>query len=124
MSLVDTTWSSSARVPLTGLFARKISVFYTATVLFADYKICQWRCNQLPLHDETGRDAIWSETHNRNSKFVMNQFITLEGLWVKVGISAPPTCHRQSPCSSVDFMSYPTSSSLGFVARPILIQQS
>ena len=29
MSLVDTTWSNSARIPLTGLFLRKISVFYT-----------------------------------------------------------------------------------------------
>ena len=60
-------------------------VFYTAAVLFADYKLCQWRCNQLPINDEEGINAIWSSTHKRNARFLLSTFLGLEGLWVKLG---------------------------------------
>ena len=61
------------------LIFRKAQVFYTAAVLFADYKLCQWRCNQLPINDEEGVNAIWSATHKRNSRFLLSTFLGLEG---------------------------------------------
>lgn len=77
--------SSRGGSPSLSLLYRKSQVFYCAAVVFADYQLCKWRCNQLSLKDDARRDAIWDETHARNAKFLTSQFLSLEGLWVKLG---------------------------------------
>jgi aarF domain-containing kinase len=66
------------------LLVRRAQVFYAATTVFADYKLCQWRCNQMDSND-VRVDSLWDEAHARNARFLCNQFLNLEGLWVKMG---------------------------------------
>ena len=68
-----------------GLLFRAGTVFYTAIRLFLDYKICQWRCNQLSDDAEERVNEIWERTHSRNAKFLCTKFVRLEGLWLKLG---------------------------------------
>ena len=86
MSLVDDIVGN--RVPAvssSGLLMRKLHVFYVASSVIFDYKMCQWQCNRLPLSDEAARDDVWNRTHDRNANFLCSNFLSLEGLWVKLG---------------------------------------
>jgi aarF domain-containing kinase len=84
MSIVDTINGSVGKTS-GGLLYRRTQVFYAAARVFADYKICQWRCNQMQNADEAVINEIWNQTHERNAKFLGDKFISLEGLWVKLG---------------------------------------
>jgi hypothetical protein len=68
-----------------GLLYRRGQVFYTAAVVFADYKYVQWKCNNMQDADEAVINEIWNKAHERNAEFLGNKFISLEGLWVKLG---------------------------------------
>ena len=86
MSIVDTFVGNRGKGSNTGgLLYRRGQVFYTAARVFVDYKIVQWRCNQMTDVDEKVITDIWNEAHERNAKFLGNKFISLEGLWVKLG---------------------------------------
>jgi aarF domain-containing kinase len=86
MSIVDSLQGGRGKGSTGGLLYRRSQVFYTAARVFADYKICQWRCNQMGTDaDEDVVNAIWNQTHERNAKFLGAKFISLEGLWVKLG---------------------------------------
>jgi hypothetical protein len=86
MSIVDSLQGGRGKGSTGGLLYRRSQVFYTAARVFADYKICQWRCNQMGTDaDEDVVNAIWNQTHERNAKFLGDKFISLEGLWVKLG---------------------------------------
>lgn len=86
MSIVDTFVGNRGKGSNSGgLLYRRGQVFYTAARVFMDYKIVQWRCNQMTDVDETVITDIWNEAHERNAKFLGSKFISLEGLWVKLG---------------------------------------
>ena len=67
------------------LLLRSITVFWTAFRLFADYKLVQWRTNQMAEEQEDKSEALWEAAHARNAAFLFRQFVALEGLWVKLG---------------------------------------
>ena len=77
----------AAKVSGFGLFSRQAIVFYAAGSVFLDYKICQWRCNRMRDDDkkEEKENELWDRAHERNSKYLCKKFISLEGLWVKLG---------------------------------------
>lgn len=53
------------------LLYRRSQVFYAAIKVFADYKIVQWRCNQMnERKDEVVINTIWDQAHERNAKFL------------------------------------------------------
>ena len=86
MSIVDTFVGNRGKGNNSGgLLYRRGQVFYTAARVFMDYKIVQWRCNQMTDVDESVITDIWNEAHERNAKFLGSKFISLEGLWVKLG---------------------------------------
>ena len=86
MSIVDTFVGNRGKGNNSGgLLYRRGQVFYTAARVFMDYKIVQWRCNQMTDVDEAVITDIWNEAHERNAKFLGSKFISLEGLWVKLG---------------------------------------
>ena len=66
---------------------RMYDVFYTATRVFADYKIVQYRCDQIDDTEdgEKLKDKIWDEAHERNAQFLYSKFVSLAGLWIKLG---------------------------------------
>jgi aarF domain-containing kinase len=70
-------------VMLFGLLLRRFEVFYCATCVFTDYQIVKYRCNY-PISEER-REELWNQAHDRNSKFLCDRFVRLEGLWVKLG---------------------------------------
>jgi hypothetical protein len=85
-SLVDSIVGQRASdVSRLGLFSRQSQVFYAAASVFIDYKFCQWRANRLPDSEEEKKEEIWDRAHERNSKYLCNRFVALEGLWVKLG---------------------------------------
>jgi hypothetical protein len=67
------------------LMMRSISVFWTAGRLFLDYKILNWRTNQMTEDQAELSDELWEAAHSRNAQFLYTQFVALEGLWVKLG---------------------------------------
>jgi predicted unusual protein kinase regulating ubiquinone biosynthesis (AarF/ABC1/UbiB family) len=67
------------------LFMRSLAVFWTAGRLFLDYKILQWRTNQMTAEQEELSDQLWESAHSRNAAFLYRQFVSLEGLWLKLG---------------------------------------
>ena len=67
------------------LFVRSVQVFWTAGRLFLDYKILQWRTNQMTEEQEERSEELWEAAHLRNADFLYSQFVSLEGLWVKLG---------------------------------------
>ena len=86
MSIVDTFAGNRGKGSSTGgLLYRRGQVFYTAARVFADYKYVQWRCNQMQNADEAVITDIWNKAHERNAEFLGSKFISLEGLWVKLG---------------------------------------
>ena len=86
MSIVDTFVGNRGKGSNTGgLLYRRGQVFYTAARVFADYKYVQWRCNQMKDADEAEINDIWNQAHERNAVFLGSKFISLEGLWVKLG---------------------------------------
>ncbi|KAG8074742.1 hypothetical protein GUJ93_ZPchr0006g42824 [Zizania palustris] len=61
---------------------RRLKVFSMALFIYFDYKAVQKRVKWV----STGKkDAIWTKTHERNARRVLNLMIELEGLWVKLG---------------------------------------
>lgn len=86
MSIVDAFVGNRGKGSNTGgLLYRRGQVFYTAAVVFADYKYVQWKCNNMQDADEAVINEIWNKAHERNAEFLGNKFISLEGLWVKLG---------------------------------------
>lgn len=86
MSIVDTFVGNRGKGSNTGgLLYRRGQVFYTAARVFADYKLVQWRCNQMKDADEAEINDLWNQAHERNAVFLGSKFISLEGLWVKLG---------------------------------------
>ena len=90
MSIVDSVlgprWNKASPIMGPGLLLRKIQVFCAAASVFVDYKICQWRCNQIDVpNSDVMIDDIWNRTHERNARYLCDSFISLEGLWVKLG---------------------------------------
>ena len=86
MSIVDAFVGNRGKGSNTGgLLYRRGQVFYTAAVVFADYKYVQWKCNNMQDADEAVINDIWNKAHERNAEFLGNKFISLEGLWVKLG---------------------------------------
>ena len=70
------------------LASRKFQVYATSLKVFSDYKICQWRCNQISgstLDEENLINKLWDEAHERNSLYLYRKFVSLEALWVKLG---------------------------------------
>lgn len=66
---------------------RKLDVFQTAARVFLDYKILQWRCDQ--MEDSAAstqlKDILWDQAHERNAQFLYDKFTGLEALWIKLG---------------------------------------
>jgi hypothetical protein len=86
MSIVDAFVGNRGKGSNTGgLLYRRGQVFYTAAVVFADYKYVQWKCNNMQDADEAVINEIWNRAHERNAEFLGNKFLSLEGLWVKLG---------------------------------------
>ena len=49
-----------------GLLLRRMQVFASSARVFADYKLCKWRTNQLDeVKDKEKIDKIWEKTHQR-----------------------------------------------------------
>ena len=70
------------------LASRRFQVYTTSLKVFSDYKICQWRCNQIlgtSAEEEDLKNKLWDEAHERNSLYLYNKFVSLEALWVKLG---------------------------------------
>ena len=89
-SLVDEIVGNSilsAPPTASGLAWRRVEVYTAAARVFADYKICQWRCNQLgdSLESEVLSDELWNDAHERNANYLYNKFVSLAALWVKLG---------------------------------------
>ena len=68
------------------ILARKVEVFATAARVFGDYKIVNWRTNQLGDEDEEKKNSMWDAAHDRNAKLLAEKFMSLHALWVKMGI--------------------------------------
>ena len=69
------------------LLLRKLEIFSTAARVFADYKILQWKCDNMedtPIND-LRKETLWNEAHDRNAKFLFEKFTNLEALWIKLG---------------------------------------
>uniref|UniRef100_A0A0E0Q289 ABC1 atypical kinase-like domain-containing protein n=1 Tax=Oryza rufipogon TaxID=4529 RepID=A0A0E0Q289_ORYRU len=61
---------------------RRLKVFSMALFIYFDYKAVQKRVKWVGAGK---KDAIWTKTHERNARRVLNLMIELEGLWVKMG---------------------------------------
>ena len=69
------------------LLLRKAEVFATAIRVFGDYKLLQWRCNQIadtPEGEEL-KNKLWDQAHERNAVYLYSKFSSLAALWVKLG---------------------------------------
>lgn len=66
---------------------RRYEVFLTATRVFADYKLLQYRCDQIDDTEEGEKlkDKLWDDAHQRNAEFLYSKFASLAGLWIKLG---------------------------------------
>ncbi|KAK3134491.1 hypothetical protein QOZ80_6AG0549860 [Eleusine coracana subsp. coracana] len=64
------------------IVTRRLKIFSMALFIYFDYKAIQKRVQWV----STGKkSAIWTKTHERNARRVLNLMIELEGLWVKLG---------------------------------------
>ncbi|KJE88683.1 ABC1 family protein [Capsaspora owczarzaki ATCC 30864] len=67
-----------------GLFARRVSVYYTAVVVISHLKFAQLYSSYFRLSKEED-DLYWQTVHSRNARRVFNAIVSLKGFWVKVG---------------------------------------
>lgn len=77
--------NDSKMVSKISLASRRFQVYSASLNVFADYKICQWRCNQITgtsTEDENIKDKLWNEAHDRNSIYLYNKFVSLEGYYL------------------------------------------
>ncbi|KAF8772162.1 hypothetical protein HU200_006161 [Digitaria exilis] len=64
------------------IVTRRLKVFSMALLIYFDYKAVQKRAQWV---SNVKKSAIWTKTHERNARRVLNLMIELEGLWVKMG---------------------------------------
>uniref|UniRef100_A0A0A9B4R8 ABC1 atypical kinase-like domain-containing protein n=1 Tax=Arundo donax TaxID=35708 RepID=A0A0A9B4R8_ARUDO len=64
------------------IITRRLKVFSMALFIYFDYKAVQKRVQWVST---VKKNAIWTKTHERNARRVLNLMIELEGLWVKLG---------------------------------------
>ncbi|TVU07723.1 hypothetical protein EJB05_41090 [Eragrostis curvula] len=64
------------------ILTRRLKVFSMALFIYFDYKAVQKRVQWVST---VKKNAIWTKTHERNARRVLNLMIELEGLWVKLG---------------------------------------
>ena len=94
-SLVDSVLLSANEQPRSGgldssasLLYRKYEIFAIAAKVFTDYKLLQWRCDQIAADTPEGEalvNQLWEDAHTRNARFLYARFSSLKALWIKLG---------------------------------------